>query len=138
MNGIIHAIYNDNRTALNYPPECANLSTIGIFQKEIEIGNWNSNQEISNDDRKKFGYKICEDVRRDLWSGGREGGHTDGEDRADDVQEEDHPLPGRGAQVQQDPAGPLPAPHRGRDHHLHWSHDREPRRLSQQRSAQSV
>ena len=64
MNGIIHAIYNDNRTTLNYPPECANLSTIGIFQKEIEIGNWNSNQEILNDDRKKFGYKICKDVGR--------------------------------------------------------------------------
>ena len=63
MNGIINAIYNDNRTTLNYPPECANLSTEKIIE-EIEIGNWTSNQDISNDDRKKFGYKICEDVRR--------------------------------------------------------------------------
>ena len=63
MDGIIHAIYGNNRTTLHYPPECLNLTT----KINEELGNFlfnNTNQEISNDNVTDFKSKICKDVGR--------------------------------------------------------------------------
>ena len=67
MDGIIHAIYDYNRT-LHQPPECSDLNTKISEEFENFVKNISKHhviidaEDIPKDDLEDFEYKICKDV----------------------------------------------------------------------------